>query len=585
MLTFDVSGSMAADDVEPTRLEAAKATAREIVARRPAGRRHRRRRVQRRRAGRPGADQRHRRGADARSTGWRRPEGTSLGDGISPRSRRSRARAPRRPPTTTATARPSRPRRRSPVEPGLGRATLIVAAQRRREQRPTRTRARPPRSWPPTAASGSSSIGVGDDRRASRSTSTGSGSTRGWTRRRSAGSPTSPRARTSRPATPTRRAPSTPSSSAGSSSRSEEQELTALVAALGLLLLRRGHGAVPRPNRRRAVTFLWSELLVALLLVAARPGPVPLGAAAGAGRRPRATRACRCSRRPARSGAAGGATCRSRCCSPASPRLAFALTRPVAVLAVPVQPDDDPAGDGRVGEHVRRRHRADPAAGRPGRRVGVHPRPAGGHRDRDRRLQRRSRRSSSSPPTTGTRCWTRSRACSRAVGTAIGSGILTSIDAIAGATRTSRRPRSTAARACRSSRSSPAPTRPAIIVLLTDGANNAGVEPIDAAQQAADRGLKVFTIGFGTDDGGQIGEGCRRRLIGNEPGAGGGGNFGGGNFGGGGGFRRGIDEDTLRAVADLTGGTYSPGRERRGAPGGVRRAADDDRDPRRDRSS
>jgi Ca-activated chloride channel homolog len=65
----------------------------------------------------------------------------------------------------------------------------------------------------------------------------------------------------------------------------------------------------------------------------------------------------------------------------------------------------------------------------------------------------------------------------------------------------------------------------------------------------------VFTIGFGTDDGGQIGEGCRRRLIGNEPGAGG---FGGGNFGGGGGFRRGIDEDTLRTVADLTGGTYSP---------------------------
>jgi Ca-activated chloride channel family protein len=37
MLTFDVSGSMAADDVEPTRLDAAKALARAMVERQPAG--------------------------------------------------------------------------------------------------------------------------------------------------------------------------------------------------------------------------------------------------------------------------------------------------------------------------------------------------------------------------------------------------------------------------------------------------------------------------------------------------------------------------------------------------------------------
>ena len=37
MLTFDVSASMAADDADPSRLEAAKTTAREIVARRPTG--------------------------------------------------------------------------------------------------------------------------------------------------------------------------------------------------------------------------------------------------------------------------------------------------------------------------------------------------------------------------------------------------------------------------------------------------------------------------------------------------------------------------------------------------------------------
>ena len=39
---------------------------------------------------------------------------------------------------------------------------------------------------------------------------------------------------------------------------------------------------------------------------------------------------------------------------------------------------------------------------------------------------------------------------------------------------------------------------PAIIVLLTDGASNAGPEPVDAAQQAAARGVRVYTIGFGT---------------------------------------------------------------------------------------
>ena len=37
MLTFDVSGSMAANDVEPTRLDAAKALARTMVERQPAG--------------------------------------------------------------------------------------------------------------------------------------------------------------------------------------------------------------------------------------------------------------------------------------------------------------------------------------------------------------------------------------------------------------------------------------------------------------------------------------------------------------------------------------------------------------------
>jgi Ca-activated chloride channel family protein len=103
---------------------------------------------------------------------------------------------------------------------------------------------------------------------------------------------------------------------------------------------------------------------------------------------------------------------------------------------------------------------------------------------------------------------------------------------------------------------------PAIIVLLTDGANNTGPEPVDAARQAADRGIRVYTIGFGTEQGGPFSEVCPQQLIGGEPerfGPGGpGGGFGGfGGFGGGG-FRRGIDEPTLQRVAEATGGTYYP---------------------------
>ena len=59
---------------------------------------------------------------------------------------------------------------------------------------------------------------------------------------------------------------------------------------------------------------------------------------------------------------------------------------------------------------------------------------------------------------------------------------------------------------------------PDIIVLLTDGASNAGPAPVDAAQQAADRGIRVFTIGFGTADGGAFSQQCARQFIGREPG-------------------------------------------------------------------
>src|ERR1019366_1406853 len=101
---------------------------------------------------------------------------------------------------------------------------------------------------------------------------------------------------------------------------------------------------------------------------------------------------------------------------------------------------------------------------------------------------------------------------------------------------------------------------PDIIVLLTDGANNAGTDPAVAAKQAADRGIRVYTIGFGTVAGGPISTSCGQQFQGREPGGGGfgGGGFGGGGFGGGGGngFRRGIDDQALMQIAQATGGTY-----------------------------
>jgi Ca-activated chloride channel family protein len=101
---------------------------------------------------------------------------------------------------------------------------------------------------------------------------------------------------------------------------------------------------------------------------------------------------------------------------------------------------------------------------------------------------------------------------------------------------------------------------PEIVVLLTDGVNNTGPEPLDAAKQASDRGVRVYTIGFGTAEGGVFAPNCAPRFIGREPQLGGQGGFPGGGFpgGGGGGFRRGIDETTLKQVAEMTGGTYYP---------------------------
>lgn len=152
--------------------------------------------------------------------------------------------------------------------------------------------------------------------------------------------------------------------------------------------------------------------------------------------------------------------------------------------------------------------------------------------------------------------------------TAIGSGILKSLDAI------SEVDPNVAPSVTDTSTQGPTPTPvpqgvyvPDIIVLLTDGVSNTGPDPLAAAQQAANRGVRVYTIGFGTANGAEFPR-CASQYLGNDPFGGGfgggngtqfqgGGQFGGG-FGGVGGFNRGIDEATLKKIASMTGGTYYP---------------------------
>ncbi len=144
--------------------------------------------------------------------------------------------------------------------------------------------------------------------------------------------------------------------------------------------------------------------------------------------------------------------------------------------------------------------------------------------------------------------------------TAIGSGILKSLDTIAEVDKSVAPSISDTSTGVPPAPVAPGAYAPDIIVLLTDGASNTGPLPLEAAQQAVDRGIRVYTIGFGTANGGEF-PNCGQQFQGTEPFGGGqgfGGGFGpgGGGFGPGGGFRRGIDEVTLKKIADMTGGTY-----------------------------
>jgi Ca-activated chloride channel family protein len=140
-------------------------------------------------------------------------------------------------------------------------------------------------------------------------------------------------------------------------------------------------------------------------------------------------------------------------------------------------------------------------------------------------------------------------------GTAIGQAILTSIDAIAEMNP------DVAATGVDLGDAAPGANplgdyEPDTIVVLTDGSNTTGVDPVTAAEQAAARRVRVFTIGFGTTEPSQMV--CTADQVSGDSFMSGGGFPGGpgGGFGGGRGRVQEIDEEALTQVADLTGGRY-----------------------------
>jgi Ca-activated chloride channel family protein len=71
----------------------------------------------------------------------------------------------------------------------------------------------------------------------------------------------------------------------------------------------------------------------------------------------------------------------------------------------------------------------------------------------------------------------------------------------------------------------------AAIILLTDGQRTTGPDSIEAARMAAERGVRVFTVGIGTKGGETIGfEGWSMRVR--------------------------LDEETLKSIANMTRGEY-----------------------------
>lgn len=133
-------------------------------------------------------------------------------------------------------------------------------------------------------------------------------------------------------------------------------------------------------------------------------------------------------------------------------------------------------------------------------------------------------------------------------GTAIGDGILTSLDAIAQIDP------SVAPTGATVKRNLGAGYADDVIVVLTDGSNNRGVDPPVAAKQAAARGVRVFTIGYGTNNPAELS--CTATQFGGYGGGLAGGGLGGFGGNGGGGNPFDADYSALTQISKATGGTF-----------------------------
>lgn len=71
----------------------------------------------------------------------------------------------------------------------------------------------------------------------------------------------------------------------------------------------------------------------------------------------------------------------------------------------------------------------------------------------------------------------------------------------------------------------------AVVILLTDGQATTGPDPVESARMAADRGVRIYTVGLGTKSGEIVGWGGRSMRVQ-------------------------LDEETLQTIADLTRGKY-----------------------------
>ncbi len=146
-------------------------------------------------------------------------------------------------------------------------------------------------------------------------------------------------------------------------------------------------------------------------------------------------------------------------------------------------------------------------------------------------------------------------------GTAIGAAVLKSVDAISEIDPEVSPADPSATGGAPPRARAPGTYAPEIVVLLTDGANTTGVEPVEAAHTAAERGVRVYPIGFGTTNPAAMV--CSAAQLGGQ-GFGGLGGYGGarppsvaGGLGGGGSRNFLVaDESTLRQVATVTGGQY-----------------------------